>query len=146
PILRSQVHRASIRSFARKHYELYRDLRQDVRFAAPRLWYTLHMLEDYAYLSGYKRELLRRPLKRHAQEMYFNPDWKQSPYIDTAVAAYTSAHPSIKDPAKIACYPTRAYAAARRELVMTAGKFFQAVMPDLSATDVQKKAQAYAMH
>jgi hypothetical protein len=120
---------------AKDFSKLFKAMREDKRFAAFALLEALHnaaRANPWAYT--FKHESVMAGLfARHES-------------IDSRAYSLAAAHPSLMDKTKIACYPTRADAARRREVVMSAGKFFAAVYPSESAKGIQKRAEDYIMH
>lgn len=121
------------RDVARYASAEFKAVREDRRFALPAL---AGKLWDAGYGCSYIPDSFR-----------FAFDWRQfdaHPQLEGNALQLAAAHPAKCDPAKIACYPTRADAARGREIVMTAGRFFAACFPHLSPKEIQSKAEAYA--
>ena len=124
------------------------DAKADRRFAIFPLMAALHQRfgwpeprrgDDLA--STLRGLLLTKYAPAFAQdgELDFHDDETSMDSIDWE---YVRAHPSKVDPAKVACWPTRADARRRREVVMTAGRYFQAAgVGDAAA--VQMRAERY---
>jgi hypothetical protein len=111
----------------------FKAVREDKRFALPALMTKVHA-------AGYSRDDV--PVKMRGAFPSHEIDDHDAIPCDARRYAY--AHPAKCDPAKIACYPTRADAARNREVVMSAGRFFAACYPSYSPRDVQAYAEAYA--
>ena len=124
------------------------DAKADRRFAIFPLMAALHRCFGWLaprhggdLTSPLRGLLLTKYAPAFAQEggLDFHEDEKLMDSIDWE---YVRAHPSKSDPVKIACWPTRADARRRREVVMTAGRYFQAAgVGDAAA--VQLRAERY---
>lgn len=135
--------RKEIKRFTKQHAALYKALRKDARFAAIHLYTAFH--ESIGFYHECARLVCFIPLEKHEGCMRWEASWKQSAFISGAARIYASAHPALSDPARIACYPTRAYAERQRELVMSPGKFFAAAYPNNQPHAVQANAEGYAL-
>lgn len=135
-------HRDAIRGVAKRNSALYKNLRKDARFAAPRLAMALQVEEGVvSYISMY---VCRRPLLKHVESFNWKyGEWEEVGGLPYQVQQMTAAHPSMNSPARIACYPTRADAERGREIVMTPGKFYAAVHDEVEASRVQMFAETY---
>lgn len=124
------------------------DAKADRRFAIFPLMAALHWCFGWpeprhggGLTSSLRGLLLTKYAPAFAQEgeLDFHEDETSMDSIDWECVR---AHPSKSDPAKIACWPTRADARRRREVVMTAGRYFQAAgVGDAAA--VQMRAERY---
>lgn len=140
PVARSPRYRLVVREYTKTLAPLYKALRLDQRFAAPQLALALTRYS----LPWWLEHMLYRPLNSHNQNLHWDDVWSSIDVDPHHLAQYTAAHVSLKDPQKIACYPTRADAVRRREVVMTAGKFYAAANPDAEASKVQAFAEKHA--
>lgn len=118
-------------------------VRKDARFAAPRLATAIRKATATEVDANANSRLLYLPLERHIRHMYWDARWARLPGLEFWQSESTSAHLALSDPSKVACYPTRADAARRREVVMGAGKFFYAVLEPSPPHVVQKATEQF---
>lgn len=140
PDLRAPRHRRNLRDFGKRYSALFRALRRDERFAAFPLMRALETERHNTYIA---LSLGWRILEQHRDALSWDDAWVTSSHLPSAARVYAGAHPSLADPTKIACYPTRADAARKREVVMSAGKFFHSIFPDSDAKYVQHAAEQF---
>lgn len=126
--LRSPQYKARRKKVTKPLAPYFAALRKDARFAAPRLAAAVLKAAATELDASANSRLLFLPLERHISHMYWDNTWNRLPGLEFWQGESTSAHPALSDPSKVACYPTRADAARRREVVMGAGKFFYAVL------------------
>lgn len=134
--------RKTIRQVAKKYSTLYAQLRKDARFAAPKLAAALDA-DRNVHGSYMVSVTCRRPLCAHTKDFVWQQEWAEVEGLRYWQQTTTMAHSSLNDPTRIACYPTRADAARKREVVMTPGKFYAAIHDSAQAHSVQAFAEAY---
>jgi hypothetical protein len=133
PALGNPASRALRRERAIKCAAAFKAAKQDRRFALPVLGMKL------AQAGGHWADI---PARWHTP-LHEGKSWSRCEEISSMLFALTAAHPAELDPAKIACYPTRADALRGREVVMSPGKFFAACLPDATPKYVQELTEAY---
>lgn len=123
--------RAARRERSKLAVQAWKDWKADKRFA------LCALAKKYENLGYFFAPYISAPL----HEIEF----AEHPAIPPFAFRYAAAHPSKTDAAKIACYPTLKDAKRGREIVMAPGRFFAAVYPNASASEIQRMAEKYAM-
>lgn len=123
-----------------RHRKLFEAWRKDKRFAIFPLYSAL-MRDNFKYGETYSK--IGDVLDKHKRYMRLGPTWRGGASINGDEIAFAAAHVALVDPTKVACYPSRADAERRREVVMSAGKFFTATR-STTHTDAQIKDLAEA--
>jgi hypothetical protein len=131
--VRRGKYRDERRIMARACAKEFKAAREDRRFALCELAAAL----DKHGITSFPAAFLA-PIVAH--------DWPEHAAIPRRAWTLTRAHPSVSDPSKIACYPTRKDAERGREIVMSPGRFFAAAFPDWQPSEVQACAETYAQH
>lgn len=119
-------------------------LRRDARFAAVHFHKKWDDLYNYSWSrpSSHHACALTRLVSQHCEKLdvySFLKDLK----VPDAGFYYAAAHRSLTKPEQVACYPTRADALRKREVVMSFGRFAMAAFPHFDAKQVQRSAEEY---
>lgn len=119
---------------AKRYAKQAKALRLDKRFALVELGLSL-----CNHCDLFRHGLFSRKLEEMKLHNSFNAD----EYIPHHLWEWIAAHRAQCDNTKIACYPTMADAMRKREVVMSAGRFFTATMPTASASEIQAMAERF---
>lgn len=111
-------------------------VRKDKRFAITALAAALEV-NGFEFESEYLDRTYRAMLAK---------DFARDDTIPSHLYTQCGAHRAKSDATKIACYPTLADANRGREVVMSAGKFFKATMPERDDSDIRTLAEAFIEH
>lgn len=132
--------RQELKEIGVRHRKLFEAWRKDKRFAIFPLYSAL-TCDSFRYGETYSR--INAIINKHMQHMRSEPSWRCGASLNSDDQMLAAAHVALADPTKVACYPSRADAERRREVVMSAGKFFAATR-STTHTDAQIKYLAEA--
>jgi hypothetical protein len=135
PLDRRGSDRGTRRVVARTLSKQFKAVREDRRFAIP-------ALVSACDKHGFGRSCIPRRF-RHAFPLDSVPSHDAIP---ECARRFAGARPSSTDAGKIACWPTVADMKRNREIVMAPGRFFAAVYPHATPSEVQAMAESYANH